>query len=84
MGVGHCKGSESHFRSFLERDPGDAGETLLSVAAPQTCAAGRVGKASAMHPAGRLLPSGFLWPPNPQESRESPAECSGVCIEGEM
>lgn len=63
--------------------PGTRGEALLLVAAPQTCAAGRVGKASAMHPAGRLLPSGFLWPPNPQESRESPAEYSGVCIECE-
>lgn len=34
--------------------------------------------------AGRLLASAFLWPPNPQESRESPAECSYVCVEGEL
>lgn len=84
MGAGHWEGSESHFGGFLERDPGSEGEGLLLVAAIQTGAAGRVGIASAMHPAGRFLVSGFLWLPNPQESRESPAEFSGRCVEGEM
>lgn len=44
-----------YFGSFLERDPGGEEEALLLGAATQTGAARRVGIASAMHLAGRLL-----------------------------